>query len=84
MEHQLTVRIPRELNHALLEAAHLLERKPSEIVRMALREFLESQHQPVERPAKRVSHLVGSLRSGVPDLAAKHREHIIKSLRHGR
>jgi hypothetical protein len=84
MEDQFTVRLPRDLSNALRERAARLQRKPSEVVRMAVAEFLELQKEPEERPAERVRDLIGSLRSGVPDLAEKHREHILKKLRSGK
>jgi len=84
MEHQLTVRLPQDLNQALKEAAGRSQRKPSEIVRMALREFLESQREPEGQAAKRAGRLIGSLKSGIPDLALKHRDYIVKSLRNAR
>ena len=34
--------------------------------------------------ADRVRHLIGSLESGVPDLAARHREYLMTSLKRGR
>ncbi len=63
-----------------------MQRKSSEIVRLALREFLgaSSTSGRGSRPADRVKGLIGSLASGVPDLAEKHRAYIIESLRRGR
>jgi len=84
MEDQLTVRLPRELSRGLKEAAHRMQRKPSELVRMAVRDFLEVQTESKEQPAERVRDLIGSLKSGVPDMAVRHREYIIKSLRRGK
>jgi Arc/MetJ-type ribon-helix-helix transcriptional regulator len=84
MEDQVTVRLPRELSKALKEKAARMQRKPSEVVRMAVAEFLEITDRPQERPAERVRDLIGSLRSGVPDLAIKHREHVLKKLRRAR
>lgn len=34
--------------------------------------------------AVKVGDLIGSLDSGIPDLAARHREYILKKLRRGR
>ena len=34
--------------------------------------------------AERVEHLIGSLSSGVPDLAERHREYVLASLKHAR
>lgn len=62
-----------------------MKRKPSEVVRMAVEEFLEmSDDTAMEVPAKRVSHLIGSVETGIPDLALRHREYILKKLRRGR
>jgi metal-responsive CopG/Arc/MetJ family transcriptional regulator len=85
MQEQLTVRIPDDLSRALKAASRRMQRKSSEIVRLALREFLgASSTSGGHRPADRVKGLIGSLASGVPDLAEKHRAHIIESLRRGR
>jgi hypothetical protein len=81
MEDQLTIRLPRELNKMLKERSAAMQRKPSEVVRMAVVEFLQVPSITDEPPAERVRDLIGSLRSGVPDLAIKHREHIFKKLR---
>jgi len=84
MEDQLTIRLPRDLSKALKNKAAQLQRKPSEVVRMAVKEFLEMPEQPRQRPVERVRHLIGSLDSGIPDLATNHREHLLKKLRRGR
>ena len=84
MEDQLTIRLPRELTQALKNRAAQMQRKPSEVVRMAVQEFLEISGQPAERPAERVRDLIGSLDSGIPDLATRHREYVVKKLRRGR
>jgi metal-responsive CopG/Arc/MetJ family transcriptional regulator len=84
MEAQVTVRIPEDLKRALDEASHKMQRKSSEIVRMALRAFLQPAPGPDTRPADRVRGLVGSLESGVADLAERHRAYVVESLKHGR
>lgn len=84
MRAQLTVRLPEDLSQALQAASRRLQRKSSEIVRLALREFLGAPSGSRARPADRVQGLIGSLESGVPDLAEKHRAYIIESLRRGR
>jgi Arc/MetJ-type ribon-helix-helix transcriptional regulator len=84
MEGQLTIRLPKDLDKALRERAAKMQRKPSEVVRMAVKEFLEISTEPKERPAERVRDLIGSLRSGVPDLAVHHREYILEKLRRGK
>ena len=84
MQDQLTVRLPEDLSRALKAASRRMQRKNSEIVRLALRQFLGTPSVPGVRPADRVRNLIGSLESGVPDLAEEHRAHIIESLRRGR
>jgi metal-responsive CopG/Arc/MetJ family transcriptional regulator len=84
MRDQLTVRLPEDLRRALKAASRRMQRKTSEIVRLALREYLEASSTTVTRPADRVRGLIGSLESGVPDLAEKHRSYIVESLRRGR
>jgi Ribbon-helix-helix protein, copG family len=84
MRHQLTVRLPEDLHKALRAAARRMQRKSSDIVRLALREFLGAPTGGRNRPADRVQALIGSIESGVPDLADKHRAYVIESLRRGR
>ena len=83
MRAQLTVRLPEDLSRALEAASRRMQRRSSEIVRLALREFLSAPSSR-QRSAERVRGLIGSLESGVPDMADKHRAYIIESLRRGR
>lgn len=84
MQDQITVRLPASLSQALHRASRRLRRKNSAIVRMALEAFLHVGEGTGSRPAERVRGLIGSLASGVPDLAEKHREYVIEALRRGR
>jgi Ribbon-helix-helix protein, copG family len=84
VQDQLTVRLPEDLRRALRAASRRMQRKSSEIVRLALREFLGVAPGARTVPADRVRNLIGSLESGVPDLAEKHRAYVIESLRRGR
>ena len=84
MASQLTVRLPDDLKKELDTLARKLHRRPSELVRVALREFLMSQPGSDIRPADRARSLIGSLESGIPDLAERHREYILESLRNAR
>lgn len=84
MDAQLTVRLPSDLSGALERASRLSGRKASDIVRAALREYLgASSSASSPRPAERVRGLIGSLDSGLPDLAEQHRKYIIESLARG-
>jgi len=80
MKTQLSVRLPDELHKALREASRRSELKSAEIVREALREHLHCSHDARWPPAARVSHLLGSLESGIPDLAERHREYLLATL----
>jgi len=84
MEDQLTVRLPRKLSNALRARAAQMQRKPSEVVRIAVAEFLQLTDRPAEDRAGRVKHLMGSLDTGIPDLALRHREYILTKLRRAR
>ena len=81
MQGQVTVRLPPDLSQALRRAARHLRRKNSDIVRLALQAFLHVGEPGAARPAERVRGLIGSLRSGVPDLAERHREYVIEALK---
>ena len=74
----------QSLSIALRAASRRLQRKSSDIVRLALREYLGATATRGGRPADRVRNLIGSLDSGVPDLAEKHRAYVLESLRRGR
>ena len=81
MSRQLTVRIPDDLSEGVALASRKLQLTPSQIVRLTLRQFLGIGANR-QRPAQRVVELLGSLDSGIPELATRHREYILKSLRH--
>lgn len=83
MTDQLTIRLPADLREALGAAARASQRKRAEIVRMALREFLDLAPASSEPPSSRVRGLIGSLDSSVPDLADKHREYLLETLQQG-
>ncbi|GMR22208.1 MAG: hypothetical protein BMS9Abin37_0541 [Acidobacteriota bacterium] len=83
MESQLTVRLPEDLRKALDAASERMNLKASDVVRMALKEFLRSSDGSKSRPADRVRGLIGSLESAIPDLAENHRRYILESLKNG-
>ena len=82
MESQLTLRLPAELAGKLERSARRLKRKRSDVVRLALNQFLEAE-PAATRPVDRVRDLLGSVESGVSDLGQRHREHLIARLRRG-
>lgn len=81
---QLTIRLPADLSGALERAARQSGRKASDIVRAALRDYLNAPSASGPRPAERVRGLIGSLDSGLPDLAEQHRKYILESLARGK
>lgn len=82
MEQQLTVRIPADLAGQLDRMAKRLRRRRSDVVRLALEQYLTVQSD--EHPIERVRDLLGRVESGVPDLGQRHREYLVKRLRHAR
>lgn len=84
MSDQLTVRLPEDLSQALDEASVRLRRKRSDIVRLALYSYFGLGSEGSGTPSARVRHLLGSLDSGIPDLAENHRAYILESLKNGR
>ena len=83
MSTQLTVRLPEDLSRAVASTVARLQRKRSEIVQMALYQFLQLSPRKEDTPAVRVQHLVGSLESGIPDLTENHRAYVLESLKNG-
>ena len=85
MSDQLTIRLSEEMNKALEAASTRMRRKRSEIVRLALSQYLNLEPSGGKKiPAARVRHLIGSLETGVPDLAENHRAHLLEALKHGK
>ena len=84
MSDQLTVRLPPDLNRALRAAARQMQRKTSDIVRMALRQYLATPGPDGSRPAERVRGLIGSLDSGATDPSTRHRASVLDSVKNGR
>jgi metal-responsive CopG/Arc/MetJ family transcriptional regulator len=83
MDSQLTIRLPSDLSEALARASRKSGRKSSDIVRAALRDYLSAPAVSGTRPAERVRGLIGSLNSGVADLAEQHRKYVLESLTRG-
>ncbi len=85
VETQLTLRMPADLADRLAKVARLTRRRRSELVRLALEQFLEQAGPGVERrPIDLVRDLLGSVDSGIPDLGRNHRKYLLKRLRRGR
>jgi hypothetical protein len=80
---QLCVRLSADLHRALRVAARQAQRKPSEIVRMTLRQYLLAPGPDGSRPVERVRGLIGFLDSAATDPAARHRASLLER-KHGR
>jgi len=84
MNSQITVRIDSELARRLRLSAKRLGLKPSDVIRAALHQYLETHpNKRGSTPYQRVKHLIGKVSTGIPDLAEEHRKYILESLRHG-
>ncbi len=82
METQLTIRLPESLHDRLARAAKALDRKRSDIARMAIQRFLEDTERGARaRPYEQVQDLLSTLDSGVSDLGSRHRDHLVAYLR---
>jgi metal-responsive CopG/Arc/MetJ family transcriptional regulator len=82
IKRQLTLRMPTNLAAKLDKAARHMRRRRSEIVRLALEQFLGEDDLKVEgRPIDLVRDLLGSMESGIPDLGQRHRDYLLRRLR---
>jgi hypothetical protein len=59
-----------------------MRRKRSEVARLALEQFLETDIE--FRPIERVRDLLGTVESGLPDLGERSRDYLKARIRHGR
>ncbi len=84
MSDRLTVRLPPDLGRALKAATKRTHRKRSDIIRAALRIYLEPQRGKRARAYDHIQYLLGAFDSGLSDLAEKHSEYVYESLRRGR
>ena len=85
METQLTLRMPAELADRLERVSRSTRRRRSELVRLALEQFLGQADPGMERrPIDLVRDLLGSVDSGVTDLGRNHREYLLRRLSRGR
>ncbi len=82
MDRQITLRMPGELAERLERAARRMRRSRSDIMRLAVEQYLETEGRG--RPVDRVRDLIGRVESGIPDLGERHREYLLQRLRDGR
>ena len=85
VETQLTLRMPADLADKLERVARRTRRRRSELVRLALEQFLGQADLGAERrPIDAVRDLLGSVESGIPDLGRNHRDYLLRRLRRAR
>ena len=84
-ETQITFRLPLALARRVDRVARQSGLLRSQILRTAAEAYVQvAEDDGAPPPIERVKDLIGSLRSGVPDLAERHREHLAEALRVGR
>lgn len=82
MATQITVRLQDELSRNISGAAKRLHVRRSDIVRMALENFIGRTEEKEEgSPYDRVKSLLGSISTGVPDRGESHRKYLIERMR---
>jgi metal-responsive CopG/Arc/MetJ family transcriptional regulator len=82
MHSQITVRLDEKFNEQIDRVAKKLRRKRSDIVRMALENFLSEVDGLEEtKPYERVKELIGSVSSGIANLGEAHRDYLIDKLK---
>ena len=85
MERQLTLRMPIDLANKLDRVARRTRRKRSDVVRLALEQFLDDTSiRTHPRPIDLVRDRLGSVERGVPDLGQHHRDYLLRRLRRAR
>jgi metal-responsive CopG/Arc/MetJ family transcriptional regulator len=85
MSSQVVVRMPDKLVHEVDEAAKRLARRRSDVVRLAVEQWVAVHAGGNGRAAReRAKRLIGSVDTGLPDLARRHREYLVESLRRAR
>ena len=79
MKSQLTIRVPDDLERDLSSLTKKLKLKRSDIVRIALRRFIEEFKTVKETiPYERVADIIGTVSTGIPDLGEAHRKYLLK------
>lgn len=77
---QLTIRLSSDLFARIREKSRRSGLKRADIVRIALKEFLEGAEE-TSSVYERVKHLAGSIKTGIPDLGQRHRDYLIRKFR---
>lgn len=79
---QLTVRVSDEYAEKLERLTKRMGIKRSDIVRLALKQFLEEGFEKDPRtPFQKISHLLGIVESGLKDLGKHHRDYLVQKIK---
>ncbi len=81
---QITIRMPDEYGKKLKQLSKETGLRRSDIIRLAMKQFLEGDPEGKDRhPHRVVNHLLGVAASGIPDLGQFHRRYLIGKIRKG-
>ena len=84
-EAQVTFRLPRTLVQKVDKVARASGRRRSDVLRDATHAYVEVVGQAAaDTPAERVHGLIGSVHTGIPNLADRHSDYVKLILRRGR
>lgn len=86
MNTQISLRLPGELVKEVEWVSLQMQKKRSEIVRIALQQFLKSTKSITSntRPIDKIKDLLGCFNSGINDLGEKHRKYLTRIIKRGR
>ncbi len=81
---QLTVRMPEEYTEKLNLLSNKMGLKRSDIVRLALKCFLDENSEGIYQPPfQKVKSILGMAESGIKDLGQRHRHYLIQKIKRG-
>ena len=81
---QLTVRMPDEYTEKLDLLSKKMGLKRSDIVRLALKRFLDENGEATDEPPfEKVKSILGVAESGMKDLGQRHRHYLTQKIRKG-
>jgi len=78
---QLTIRLPDEQVLKIEQIASRMGLKKSDITRLAIKRFIETNEVREDKPYKKIRSLLGVVESGVPDLGQNHRKYLIDKIK---
>ena len=78
---QMTIRLQKSDMIKIERLSKKLGLKKSDITRMAIKKFLENSTGPEKAPFESARHLIGVAHSGIPDLGANHRRHLVDKIK---